>query len=1303
MILLHRLRTLNFKQLVDVTLIFPNSGTVLIEGHNEAGKSSLFEAVYFALYGKPLISDRDFRLEHLRTYGAEELMVELDFTLAGRPYSVSRRLRGQQRASLTLQKEDGSTETINTLSEVNRRLVEELGVTAESLLNTCFVEQKRLDRLEGQDAKERQITINELLNLRVLTQLQAEFRVPREDLDCVRTLKGRVGVAQLDDKRSRLEVEVRRNRLCLLYSHLRQSEDQGTQWKCEIETAQARQKVIAIRREQITHLFQECARLRSVLEALRNALPLHVRSWQEAETLLAAANARVGQLQTLAVTLPHRTEQWASWQTMAESLTVLETWEADCAGWERSLEAKQQELKGFDTLQAAWEAGETQRTNGNRSLVRSRETLATAEQEWNFRQAAEQRFQQMRTLLGKIEACEQAVKAQEESDRRLKTARVEAARLPGLRKLRADLENLEARLRQQDDDQREQVRAQATLEVLLKQQRDQLVRQDRIDLLLADMERLEHEMEVATAAERQAADCVRETEVRTALENWAEATERGAEFSPETTVEGGLAVRIREAKAEGEAAAQAVRQAAKRPLPGYGLLALGVVAGVAGAALGQMPVAIVLAVVFIALGCALAVRGHKTIRTAQVRATSAQMAFATLEGERKSAEAQAQSNTEQQRLWAQRESQARETLSRLAIPVPATPAAARANARMLTARTSTDAQTAYRVATEESSRLRNDREMARRTKESENALLQQADPAALAEQVVQAQGKVDRLKAALATADALPHFARQLGVEANISTMHPALDQARTVVAVAEAHEASLPILEAEYEIKHEDVRQEQEQGKAQAEELGFSTAEPADWRAAAEAEREELRRQKTLTPNTQLESATDIARQAVVAAERRLAELDTEQARRQEILVAKPRAAILIEQAVLEQALSEVRRQIEPLRNLRPTLEQERLPSQAHALSLHLATLRETLRRDTETAAQLPTARQEHAQLQHTLATKQAEFQRAWQASLPTPAPDAALAAQQALPRWRTEFERQLAEKDEPTLQMEAKALHEEDTDLNRAVAKLQHRWEEATQQQQALRQELGMGADETLTSLPERLPDLRHASAHSPDSWEAMLADAKATLADNCSRRQTQAQIYSVGEEALVLSTETSALATAEQEIAVKKRAGEIIEKTRQSLIGRVMPLTMQNVGQLLPLLTEGRYGDVKWDEATSSLEVYDTRSRTYQRKRIFSGGARDQISLALRLGFALATLPGEHNIRPGWLFLDEPLSSFDRVRTLALVDLLTKGLIRRKFDQIFLVSHSEAFDPSLFDHRIRMESGAVIESSLPAALAV
>ena len=47
MILLKHLRVANFKSLCDIDLTFPDAGSVLIEGLNESGKSTLFEAVYF--------------------------------------------------------------------------------------------------------------------------------------------------------------------------------------------------------------------------------------------------------------------------------------------------------------------------------------------------------------------------------------------------------------------------------------------------------------------------------------------------------------------------------------------------------------------------------------------------------------------------------------------------------------------------------------------------------------------------------------------------------------------------------------------------------------------------------------------------------------------------------------------------------------------------------------------------------------------------------------------------------------------------------------------------------------------------------------------------------------------------------------------------------------------------------------------------------------------------------------------------------------------------------------------------------
>jgi exonuclease SbcC len=133
------------------------------------------------------------------------------------------------------------------------------------------------------------------------------------------------------------------------------------------------------------------------------------------------------------------------------------------------------------------------------------------------------------------------------------------------------------------------------------------------------------------------------------------------------------------------------------------------------------------------------------------------------------------------------------------------------------------------------------------------------------------------------------------------------------------------------------------------------------------------------------------------------------------------------------------------------------------------------------------------------------------------------------------------------------------------------------------------------------------------------------------------------------------------------------------------------------LLPLLTAGRYrhADLTPDY---QLRVWDERKRDYVEKSLFSGGTQDQFSLGLRLGFALAALPRELGTSPGFLFLDEPLSSFDRERSAALVELITRGQIALYFPQVFLISHSQTFPPELFSHHITMEDGRVAYHTLP-----
>jgi len=222
MILLRRLQVRNFKRLAEVSLDFAERGTLLVEGDNEAGKSSLFEAIYYALYGRALLPDRDYKNEELRSYAADEMEVRLEFSLDGREFAVSRKLGRNSTAALECPAPDGGAVLVRGVKPVAGRLQQEMPLSADALLNTCFVEQKKLERLELLNAADRHRTVNELLNLRVLTLLADEFRVTAELRREVESRRQRARIAELDAALPGLEEEEQTARRCLALARLRE-------------------------------------------------------------------------------------------------------------------------------------------------------------------------------------------------------------------------------------------------------------------------------------------------------------------------------------------------------------------------------------------------------------------------------------------------------------------------------------------------------------------------------------------------------------------------------------------------------------------------------------------------------------------------------------------------------------------------------------------------------------------------------------------------------------------------------------------------------------------------------------------------------------------------------------------------------------------------------------------------------------------------------------------------------------------------------------------------------------------------
>src|SRR5260370_31971783 len=103
MIILKHLTVERFRLLRELNLHFPQRGSILIQGPNEAGKSALLESIYFALYGESLASNRGKRsLDDLISYGAASAVVTLTLSIGATDLTITRTLERGKGQSVSL-------------------------------------------------------------------------------------------------------------------------------------------------------------------------------------------------------------------------------------------------------------------------------------------------------------------------------------------------------------------------------------------------------------------------------------------------------------------------------------------------------------------------------------------------------------------------------------------------------------------------------------------------------------------------------------------------------------------------------------------------------------------------------------------------------------------------------------------------------------------------------------------------------------------------------------------------------------------------------------------------------------------------------------------------------------------------------------------------------------------------------------------------------------------------------------------------------------------------------------------------
>ena len=167
-------------------------GVFLISGPTGAGKTTIFDAITFALFGRASGSAR--QSDNFRCHSADpgrECFVELTFRLEGKLYHIRRRpvqrMAGKRGAEKSLQHKAELTlpdgRVIDSLTEVSDRIRELLGITCEQFRKIVMLAQGEFKELLTAPSKEKADLFRKIFGTSLYQDFTLRLQQEKRDLD----------------------------------------------------------------------------------------------------------------------------------------------------------------------------------------------------------------------------------------------------------------------------------------------------------------------------------------------------------------------------------------------------------------------------------------------------------------------------------------------------------------------------------------------------------------------------------------------------------------------------------------------------------------------------------------------------------------------------------------------------------------------------------------------------------------------------------------------------------------------------------------------------------------------------------------------------------------------------------------------------------------------------------------------------------------------------------------------------------------------------------------------------------------
>ena len=168
-----KLKLNNFKSYKNQTINF-DEGISVIVGENGAGKSTILEAISFALFKQHTAK----KIDDLVRNNSNEMSVELEFLSNARMYKIVRSKTKSKLKSSIYKKASAETDFVHICTgdkEVSNEILQILDIDSDLFLNAIYIRQGEIAELVDKTASEKKQLIGKLLGLDSLERSWKNF------------------------------------------------------------------------------------------------------------------------------------------------------------------------------------------------------------------------------------------------------------------------------------------------------------------------------------------------------------------------------------------------------------------------------------------------------------------------------------------------------------------------------------------------------------------------------------------------------------------------------------------------------------------------------------------------------------------------------------------------------------------------------------------------------------------------------------------------------------------------------------------------------------------------------------------------------------------------------------------------------------------------------------------------------------------------------------------------------------------------------------------------------------------------